>query len=229
MNFVQNSVQTFGGFTKPPNPLWSLSSPWRLLSLLVASALMCLLLARHLSSPLRRLSRAAQRLAAGELDVRVAGQSHGQARRPLALEEILRQVVDDARFEAAEQAREIEFLECEPVRIQGDPRLLHSAIENVVRNALRHTPEHSTVEVALQRRGGRACVVVRDHGPGLPPQWLQRVFEPFVRVDAARDRQRGGHGVGLAIAKRVIQSHGGHIEARNHPEGGLQVECLPLE
>jgi two-component system sensor histidine kinase CpxA len=111
--------------------------------------------------------------------------------------------------------------------VTGSASLLRSAVENVVRNAVRHTGEGTLVEVSLHASGPpgdrRADIRVRDHGPGIPDDRLADVFKPFFRLDEARDRARGGAGLGLAIAATAVEGHGGTIEARNAPAGGLEV------
>jgi two-component system sensor histidine kinase CpxA len=108
------------------------------------------------------------------------------------------------------------------LQVSGDPELLHSAFENVIRNAVRYGPSGSAV-VVTAGRGDWIHVTVRDHGPGVPEKDLKLIFEPFYRVDAARDRAGGGEGLGLAIAARAIAVHGGSIEAHNAGGGGLEV------
>lgn len=109
---------------------------------------------------------------------------------------------------------------------------MQSAVENVVRNAAKYTAEHTTVEISLARDDRHESwveVQVRDHGPGVPEHMLSRLFAPFVRVGDARDRASGGYGLGLAIAKRAIQLHGGEITAADDPAGGLSVRIrLPV-
>jgi signal transduction histidine kinase len=93
------------------------------------------------------------------------------------------------------------------------------AVENVIRNAIRHAPEASAIEVSA-----RGCVVrVRDYGPGVPDGELTRIFDPFYRVENDRNRASGGVGLGLAIARRAVELHRGAIEARNAGPG-LAVE-----
>jgi signal transduction histidine kinase len=92
-----------------------------------------------------------------------------------------------------------------------------------VRNAVRHTREASAVRVAVETVAGRVRIAVADQGPGVPESALGSLFEPFFRVDEARDRDRGGAGLGLAIAARAARLHGGDVVARNRPEGGLEV------
>ena len=106
--------------------------------------------------------------------------------------------------------------------VAGDPELLRSAFENVIRNAVRYSRSGSAVAVTVARREWIE-VSVRDHGPGVPEQDLKLIFEPFYRVDAARDRAGGGEGLGLAIAARAVAVHGGSMDAHNAPDGGLEV------
>jgi two-component system sensor histidine kinase CpxA len=112
---------------------------------------------------------------------------------------------------------------------------LHSAIENVVRNAIRYSREGTTVEIELQRTertegpNAEALVSVTDCGPGVPPDSLEKLFQPFYRLDDARGRLTGGVGLGLAITERAVRFHGGSVVAHNRSEGGLLVEIrLPL-
>jgi two-component system sensor histidine kinase CpxA len=106
--------------------------------------------------------------------------------------------------------------------------LLRSAIENVIRNATRYTAEGTTVEVRLERQNGpngeEMVIRVSDSGPGVPEAALAKIFEPFYRLDDARNRQTGGAGLGLSIADRAIRLHGGQLRASNRKEGGLEVE-----
>src|SRR5207237_970772 len=103
--------------------------------------------------------------------------------------------------------------------VHGDAKLLQSAIENLVRNAIAYTEPGTSVEVLLQseHRSSEsfARLTVRDYGPGVPESELVNIFQPFYRVSDARDRQSGGAGLGLAIAERVIRVHGGTIRAEN--------------
>ena len=112
--------------------------------------------------------------------------------------------------------------------MRGNASLLHSASENVVRNAIRYTHEGTSVEVALSSEpvvGGREAVVrVSDSGPGVPPDALDKLFEPFYRLDEARGRQTGGVGLGLAITERAVRFHGGKVAAFNRESSGLMIE-----
>lgn len=142
--------------------------------------------------------------------------------------ELLQQVVDDARFERPDSPLQLQ-LPVSPVWVQGDARLLCSALENIIRNALLHTAPQTSVEISLQV-AAVAEICVRDHGPGVPEHLLADLLRPFVRNEPARERspdslQQGhrGFGLGLAIAQRVIQHHDGTLQLSNHPQGGLQV------
>lgn len=144
---------------------------------------------------------------------------------PVDLGELLRKVVDDANYEGKTSGRGAELTIRRAVTIQGVEGLLHSALENVVRNALRYTTPDGPVSVSLDRSsdGHSAVISIGDQGPGVPPADLPQLFQPFYRVSEARERQSGGAGVGLAIAERAIRLHGGTIAATNQPTGGLLV------
>lgn len=151
-----------------------------------------------------------------------SGQS-GLERHSLALEELVALVVKDADFEARARGRRVVLTGSEAAAVEGDPVLLRAAVENVVRNAIRHTPDGGSVEVALEAAQDHWQVSVSDEGPGIPEAQLQTIFEPFARPSQARERGSGGFGLGLAIARRAMLTHGGGIEAANRPGGGLRV------
>ncbi len=137
---------------------------------------------------------------------------------------LVAEIVEDARIEAAAQNKQVTFDFAGELKLQGDAELLRSAIENVVRNALRYTEENTAVEVALEVTRQQAVLTIRDHGPGVPEAELTRLFEPFYRVtQQARERDTGGYGLGLAITSRVMSVHHGSVSAQNAAEGGLIV------
>ena len=144
--------------------------------------------------------------------------------------ELLSQIVRDASFES--HAREVSVkMNAEGAHlVRGNAELLHSALENVVRNAIHYTMPETSIEVLLQsvreRSQSLVRIAIRDFGPGVPESELINIFRPFYRVTEARDRQSGGVGLGLAIADRVIRTHGGTIQARNATPPGLLVEIL---
>jgi two-component system sensor histidine kinase CpxA len=139
------------------------------------------------------------------------------------LTDLLNEVVDDASFEASATQRGVEFEADSRCTMRGYPALVRSALDNVLRNAVRHTAGGTTVEVSIDCGEGSAEVNIRDHGPGVPEEHLETLFEPFSRVADARERSTGGAGLGLAIARRAVEVHGGMVTARNHPDGGLEV------
>ena len=138
-------------------------------------------------------------------------------------------VADEARFEGATQNKDVEvFCEREEQNpsfvLRAYPDLLRRAVDNVVRNALRHTPPGSVVTLTLRRpglAGGRDDTLeleVRDQGPGVPPEALPHLLRPFYRVDEARDRDSGGSGLGLALADEAVRLHGGSLRLTNGPD-----------
>jgi signal transduction histidine kinase len=150
------------------------------------------------------------------------------------LKRLVEEIVLDADFEAHIKNRAVKLMTSTDCRIIGNPPLLHSAIENVVRNAVSYTAEGTAVEVSLQCRDegatGQAVISVLDKGAGVPQAALADIFRPFYRVADARDRQSGGIGLGLSISQRAVQVHGGVVTATNAPGRGLLVEIqLPLE
>ncbi|MDQ3815636.1 MAG: ATP-binding protein, partial [Armatimonadota bacterium] len=148
---------------------------------------------------------------------------------PVDLTALVHLVATDADFEARPRRRVVSVTACADCTTRGARDLLRSAIENVVRNALRHTPEDTAVEVSLRREEDWAVIAVRDRGPGVPAAELGEIFRPFYRAGGGRDRDSGGAGLGLAITERAVQLHGGSVRARNAPDGGLIVEIrLPL-
>ena len=126
------------------------------------------------------------------------------------------------RRAAGGAALRVEFEADERVGVSGDPDLLWSALENVVRNAAKHGAPGGIVTVSVRAVDGVAQVTVCDRGPGIAPDDLPAIFQPFFRAGASRTGI-DGHGLGLAIAQRVVQAHGGEIVAVNRDGGGLQV------
>jgi signal transduction histidine kinase len=113
-------------------------------------------------------------------------------------------------------------------KVLGNRELLRRAVENVVRNAIRYSPENTTIHLFLSENERETIIVVRDFGPGVPDEALLRIFDPFFRVEEARDTNSGGTGLGLSIAKRAVQVHHGVITAEN-ASPGLRVRiAIPL-
>jgi len=184
------------------------------------------------SGPLNRIEREAERLneLVGQL-LALTRLESGAERVPaeiVLLEELVQQIIDDANFEAKPLDKEVKIVQLDKCRVNGSVELLRSAIENVVRNAIRYTAEGTAVEVGLYWKLETAELTVRDHGPGVPEAELEHIFEPFYRVSEARDRASGGAGLGLSIADRTVKLHGGTIQARNVEGGLLVIIRLPL-
>jgi two-component system sensor histidine kinase CpxA len=181
----------------------------------------------NLTQELDRIERDAQRLEEliGEILSLSRLDDSGLALNaaPLSLGELLEDICEDARLEAAARNISIELQLRDAATIQGDRELLHRAIENVVRNAVRFSPDGARVLVTAQAGDAGHTLCVQDQGPGVPPTLLQRIFEPFLRVDSARDRDSGGTGIGLAIAARVFALHHGSVRADNVEPHGLRV------
>ena len=151
---------------------------------------------------------------------------------PVNLRSIVEGVAEDARFEVKEDGKSVMISHADDCWLKGDPALLRSCIENVVRNAVHYTKPRTEVAVSLALVVGgsdAARILVADHGDGVPQEALGRIFEPFYRVTEAREHQTGGTGLGLSIAQRIAIVHGGSICARNRDGGGLEMEIwLPV-
>lgn len=144
------------------------------------------------------------------------------------LTKLVEQTAADANFEAQANGKAVKITQKDEVKIQGNDNLLRSAIENVLRNAVRYTNVGTVIEVALKKENNSAVVTVKDFGGGVPEDELANLFRPFYRVGEARERKTGGIGLGLAIAERAVHAHKGTIRAENK-ENGLLVEIkLPL-
>lgn len=113
-------------------------------------------------------------------------------------------------------------------RLHGNPELLRRAVENVLRNAIRYSPEKSPIEFSISETDADAHIVVRDFGPGVPEASIARIFDPFFRVEEARNTNGGGSGLGLSIAKRAIHLHRGTITAENATPGLRVRIAIPL-
>ena len=158
--------------------------------------------------------------------------------RSLALEglvnlgSLLTRVAADLDIAAQAQGSAIELSLANAALVLGNEELLRRAVENVLRNALVYGgPGAVAACLDVVREAGTAwgVLTVRDRGPGVDPEALPHIFEPFCRAASARRRDAEGVGLGLAIAERAVTAHGGSIRAANHPEGGLLVELrLPL-
>lgn len=307
-------------FTRPFKRSPAIFGMWLGIALFL-SALVCFWLALSITRPIRCLQQASKRLAAGDLDTRVAASMGGrrdeigdlgedfdimaerlqsllehqkqllsdvshELRSPLArlkvalglaqkkgagtvshelqrielesnrLDDLIRQVLTLSRLDAGSVYRREDYLDIaellesivqdchyemngskKRVVLQADQSgiveanadLLRRALENVIRNAVRYTPDDSEVTVTVQAdatQAQRLVLRICDQGPGVPEQKIDQLFEPFVRLSSARDRDSGGYGLGLAIAKRAVAFHEGTIRAWNQKSGGLCVEIV---
>lgn len=156
----------------------------------------------------------------------------GEARidmEEIQLDRLLADVVDRSRIEPAAEERRISLRSDVPCVVSGDRQLLTSGIENVLRNALHHTPKGQPVDIRLKRGDDLCVLTIRDHGPGVPEGELRHLFKPFYQTDVARAPQFGGYGIGLAIVQQAVARHNGTVVAENAAGGGLQVSIeLPL-
>lgn len=144
------------------------------------------------------------------------------------LSTLLLNIINDANFEFGNEFPRVKAGVIEPCHLLLDERLIHRAIENVVRNALHYSPATEQVTVSLKRSETleHICIDISDKGPGVPEDQLNRIFNPFYRVDTSRTKKTGGYGLGLAIAARAIQLHHGEIVASNNPDRGLLVRII---
>jgi signal transduction histidine kinase len=135
---------------------------------------------------------------------------------PLELGAILRRAVEGARARAGAKGITLQISGPRQACLAvGDEHLLERAVENLLDNALRHTPAGGTIAVGWRHERDRVVFTVADTGPGIAPQDLPHVFDPLYRGDSSRNRQTGGAGLGLAIARRALRAHGGDLVAAN--------------
>lgn len=147
----------------------------------------------------------------------------GRIDETIDLAEVLQLIAEDAEFEAAGKGVTVELSSPAVLLVRGHRELIHRAIENVVRNALRHSPAGTKVSIDASEDlpAGRIELTVSDQGPGVREENLEAIFAPFFRDGAANTPD--GYGLGLAITQRVLKLHGGEVLASNRPEGGLRV------
>jgi len=224
----------------------------RIQTLLAAEHRLLLDISHELRSPLARLGVAIELARSGEdrehmLDriqkeadrinelvaellqvTRVEGDPTALKNMTVRLDELLADLVYDSLLEA--KSKDCTLLLDAPVSVtlNGDEELLRRAIENVIRNAIRYAPRDTAIEIELKKVAGNAQITVRDQGPGVPEESLSRIFDPFYRVDSDRNRSSGGLGLGLAIARRAVELHSGHLNASNAKPGLLVTIEIPL-
>jgi two-component system, OmpR family, sensor histidine kinase CpxA len=149
---------------------------------------------------------------------------------PVSLNRICEEILPDAEYEAKQRPCSVVLEQSEECVVRGDRELLHRAIENVVRNAIRYTAADTQVAIRVyneqQDETQWVCVEINDCGPGVPEAELDVIFRPFYRVDRARSFSTGGFGVGLAITERAVRLHGGTVRATNRADGGISVKMI---
>jgi two-component system sensor histidine kinase CpxA len=148
------------------------------------------------------------------------------ARHPTDIVDLVQNIVDDAIIEAQAAGKQIHLQGPERCVIDLDSGLIQSAVENVIRNALRYTAQGTAADVIIAEESQLVRIVVDDRGPGIPEEAIDKIFEPFYRVEGSKSTHAGSGGIGLAIAKRSIELHGGTITARNRDERGLRIEIV---
>ena len=184
-----------------------------------------------LARQLDRLEREIERLDGMIGQVLKLARLHGTdapfERETFDVDEVIEEVVRDANFEGAVKGCTVELKGAAKGTLHGNRELLRSAVENVLRNAVRYSPQGALVEVAVERSEAGLSIVIRDRGPGVPASDLERIFEPFYRVAESRDRDTGGEGIGLAITSQVMRAHGGSAMAANRrrrrPRGAAEL------
>jgi two-component system OmpR family sensor kinase len=151
-------------------------------------------------------------------------QAPDRPRVPVDLRELAEHAGHDTRVLAPERAVTVNAPD--PVAVLGDADQLRQLVANLMRNAVIHTPPGTPIELAVTAAGNRARIRVRDHGPGLPPDAGEQLFERFWRTEGGRARGRGGAGLGLAIVQAIAHAHGGTVQARDADGGGAVFEVL---
>ena len=157
---------------------------------------------------------------------RAEGDASERSTDDVGLGALIMEIVEDCGMEASVRGCRLVLKGAGQSHLSGDRELLRRAIENIVRNAIRHAPEGSAIEITLNGSPSNASLAIRDYGRGVPTEALTSIFKPFFRLDHARDSASGGVGLGLAIAQRAIELHAGRVWAEN-AEPGLRV-CVAL-
>ena len=180
-----------------------------------------------LARQLDRMEREIERLDSLISQVLKLARLHGTdapfARESFDLDELIEEVVRDANFEGAVKNCSVRLEGAAKTCVNGNRDLVRSAIDNVLRNAVRYSPQGVPVDVSVTHPQNGLAILIRDGGPGVPDKDLERIFEPFYRVAESRDRDTGGEGIGLAITAQVMKAHGGSAKAVNCQGGGFEV------
>ena len=171
-----------------------------------------------------RLAHEAERLSHITSEVielsRLQGDALRIANEPVNLAEVVAQAIDDHRLLADEKDIEIAASIAEDTMVRGDAGALRTAVANLIANAIAYSDDGSRIGIGVQHHDGMIEISVTDHGIGMDPSELDRIFERFYRVDQARSRNTGGTGLGLSIVKHIAHTHGGHVRAWSQPGKG---------
>ena len=139
------------------------------------------------------------------------------------LSHLLCKLTQDAQFEA-QSKDQVHLQQPGNNLLTGQPELVSRSVENILRNAMRYTPDDAGVFLQVENYKDTVVIRIEDEGEGVPEDSLKHLFEPFYRVESSRNQQSGGYGVGMAIAEQAIRAQGGTIEASNRVTGGLRVD-----
>ncbi len=184
------------------------------------------------TAALERIERDVDRIASLVADIVeiniVEDDPASQDTREICVRDIIEEVVRDCGVEAEIRGSHIEVRGNVCGQVHGNPELLRRAVENVLRNGIRYSPEKSPIELNLSENADEAIIAIRDYGPGVPNEALARIFDPFFRVEEARNANGGGSGLGLSIAKRAVHVHRGSIVAENATPGLRVTITIPL-
>lgn len=155
---------------------------------------------------------------------------HESSKHSMDLTESLKTVLQQAELEAASKQITLNSELESDMRIQGQDDLIQRALNNLLVNAIKYSPEGGVIDIKGHRGERKISVEILDQGPGIPEEQLTKVLEPFYRTDASRNSQNGGYGLGLSIANKIVQQHQGEFLLKNRAEGGLSVNItLPSE
>jgi two-component system sensor histidine kinase CpxA len=151
----------------------------------------------------------------------------------VCLDALLADICQDCQYLADEKNILITTNDFFSLNLLADQSLLSSAFSNVIINAIKYTPKSSEVIISMHRiihnHQDSINIIISDNGTGVPQNTIEKLFQPFYRVDEARDRNSGGTGLGLAIAQQAVLAHNGQIKAKNKEDGGLSVTItLPI-
>jgi two-component system sensor histidine kinase CpxA len=178
-----------------------------------------------------RLRREVQRLSELVRDLidmsRAEGGRDAVPFQEVGIHDLLVNIADGCEVEAVQKNCDIQLHLTEPMTIAGNAELLRRAFENLIRNAIRYTPCGTTIEVSLTCNHDQILVSVRDYGPGIPEHLVEKIFDPFFRIDSSRAENSGGIGLGLAIARRAVRLHHGDIQVEQASPGTLMKVTLP--